>query len=98
MTVTGSVVAFNDVNTDPNSGDGIFGFFSDTTGGGIEVAGGSAVLTLNNSSVAGNFSLDVPSDIHVRDGGQVDPASAGNLIGTGGSGGLVNGVNGNVVL
>jgi hypothetical protein len=91
-------VAFNDVNTDPSSGGGVFGFFSQATGCGIEVAGGTAVLTLNNSSVAGNFALDVPSDIHVGDGGQVDPASAGNLIGTGGAGGLVNGVNGNVVL
>jgi hypothetical protein len=34
----------------------------------------------------------------VRNNGQVDPASANNLIGAGGSGGLVNGVNGNVVL
>jgi hypothetical protein len=48
--------------------------------------------------VAGNFTLDTPSDLSARDGGRVDPASASNLIGDGGSGGLVNGVNGNVVL
>ena len=48
--------------------------------------------------VAGNVALNTASDVHLRDGGVVDPASANNLIGTGGSGGLVNGVNGNVVL
>jgi hypothetical protein len=64
-------------------------------GGGIY---GGGTLTLNHSSVAGNFTLGTPSDISVRDGGRVDPASANNLIGTGGSGGLVNGVNGNIVL
>jgi hypothetical protein len=67
-------------------------------GGGIEVAGGATRLTLNHSSVAGNFALNVASDIHTVDVGAVDPASANNLIGTGGSGGLVNGVNGNIVL
>ena len=67
-----------------------------STGGGVDVDGGS--LTLNHSSVAGNFALNVASDISVQNNGRVDPASANNLIGTGGSGGLVNGVNGNVVL
>jgi phospholipase/lecithinase/hemolysin len=94
LVLVGSVIAFNNVNTNPTSGQG----FLEATGGGIEVAGGTGQLTLNNSSVAGNFALNAPSDIHVRDGGQVDPASAHNLIATGGSGGLVNGVNGNVVL
>jgi len=51
-----------------------------------------------DSVVAGNVALHVPSDIDVDDGGRVDPASANNLIGPGGAGGLVNGVNGNVVL
>ena len=37
------------------------------------------------------------SDISVADGGTVSSASAYNLIGTGGSGGLVNGTNGNQV-
>jgi hypothetical protein len=55
-------------------------------------------VTVNESVLVGNFALDTPSDIDVHDGGQVDPASANNLIGPGGSGGLVNGVNGNVVL
>jgi hypothetical protein len=95
MTVSNTVVAFNDVNTDPASGH-TFAFFSTEDGGGIDVDGGS--LTLTHSSVAGNFALDVASDISMHNNGQVDPASANNLIGAGGSGGLVNGVNGNVVL
>jgi len=47
-----------------------------------------------------SLSLEGSSDriVDPHDGGQVDPASANDLIGTGGSGGLVNGVNGNVVL
>jgi phospholipase/lecithinase/hemolysin len=92
LTVAGSSILFNSVNTNPGVSTGT------TAGGGIEVDGGAAQLTLNSSSVAGNFALNTPSDIGVRDSGQVDPASANNLIGTGGSGGLVSGVNGNVVL
>jgi hypothetical protein len=96
MTVTDSVLAFNDVNTDPTSGHAFAFYLSYAVGGGIDVDGGT--LTLNHSSVAGNFTLGTPSDISARNGGQVDPASANDLIGTGGSAGLVNGVNGNVVL
>jgi hypothetical protein len=96
MTVSDAVVAFNHVNTNPSSGQAFDPNPSSAVGGGVDVAGGT--LTLNHSSVAGNFALDAPSDVNARDGGQVDPASANNLIGTGGSGGLVNGVNGNVVL
>jgi phospholipase/lecithinase/hemolysin len=62
----------------------------------FEVLGGS--LTLNHSRVARNFALGVVSHMSVRNHGRVDPASANNLIGAGGSGGLVNGVSGNVVL
>jgi phospholipase/lecithinase/hemolysin len=98
LTLQNSVLTFNNVNTDPGSGHGPGGSASYATGGGIDVAGITAELTLNYSTVAGNFALDTASDIHVRDAGMVDPASAGNLIGTGGSGGLINGVNGNVVL
>jgi hypothetical protein len=98
MTVSDSSIAFNNLNTSRSSGQGPGSSASDETGGGIEVAGVQGVLTLNNSAVAANFALDAPSNIHLRDGGQVDPASANNLIGAGGSGGLVNGVNGNVVL
>ena len=96
MTVSNTVVAFNHVNANPSSGQPFDPNPSSAVGGGVDVAGGT--LTLNHSSVAGNFTLGTPSDISVRDGGQVDPASANNLIGTGGSGGLVNGVNGNIVL
>jgi hypothetical protein len=98
LSVLNSVFAFNNVNTDGSSGTGSGVNTSYETGGGIEVAGTAAEVTLNFSTVAGNFALNTASDIHVRDGGLVDPASTGNLIGTGGSGGLVNGVNGNVVL
>jgi hypothetical protein len=96
MAVTNSVLAFNHANTNPSSGQAFPNNPSSAVGGGIDVDGGT--LTLNHSSVAGNFTLGTPSDISARDGGLVDPASAHNLIGTGGSGGLVNGVNGNVVL
>jgi phospholipase/lecithinase/hemolysin len=96
LTVANSVLAFNHVNTDPNSGQAFSPNPSSAVGGGIDVDGGT--LTLNHCSVAGNFTLGKPSDISTSNGGQVDPASANNLIGTGGSGGLVNGVNGNVVL
>ena len=67
------------------------------SGGGIAVSGGT--VTLRNSIVAGNVQQATPSagttpaDIV----GAVDPASASNLIGTGGSGGLTNGVNHNIV-
>jgi hypothetical protein len=60
-----------------------------STGGGIVVAGGSTV-TLTNTIVAGNSPLNI-------DRGDVQASSRNNLIGTGGSGGLVNGVNGNLV-
>jgi phospholipase/lecithinase/hemolysin len=98
LTVKDSAVLFNNVNTNPETGQafGLDPFSAD--GAGIEVSGGAARLLLIDSSVAGNFVLDRPSDLGVQGGGQVDPASADNLVGTGGSGGLVNGVNGNVVL
>jgi len=60
-------------------------------GGGIDNDSGTA--TLNNTIVA----LNTASDIVLEGGGTVSTSSAYNLIGTGGSGGLVNGVNGNQV-
>ncbi len=48
---------------------------------------------LQNTIVAGNTYNGSPSDI----GESVDSSSSFNLIGTGGSGGLVNGINGNIV-
>src|SRR5262249_37717947 len=95
LAVEGSIIAGNVVNSDPGTG---LAPGADVAGRGLELQGRAGRLTLNDSVVAGNVAFDAPSDIHVRDGGQVDPASANNVIGTGGSGGLVNGVNGNVVL
>ncbi|MBV9821646.1 MAG: right-handed parallel beta-helix repeat-containing protein [Actinobacteria bacterium] len=64
-----------------------------TAGAGLDVAGGT--LLLHNSIVAGNtfFSSSFASDI----AGTVSSASSYDLIGTGGSGGLVNGTNHNQV-
>ena len=60
-------------------------------GGGLS---GIGTVTLNNTIVAGNLSGtsadDIPNTLQVK-------SSAYNLIGTGGSGGLTNGVNGNQV-
>src|SRR5208337_3410145 len=60
-------------------------------GGGLS---GPSTGTLNNTIVAGNLSSTSADDIY---GLQVNPSSAYNLIGTGGSGSLTNGVNGNQV-
>ena len=51
-------------------------------------------IKLRNTIVAGNTAGGAPSDIV---SGGVDPSSSFNLIGTGGSGGLSNGVNNNQV-
>ncbi len=63
-------------------------------GGGIFVNGGSVLL--NNTIVAGNFIGGSPSTTSDDISGTVNPASAFNLIGTGGAGGLTNG-NGNQI-
>jgi hypothetical protein len=64
--------------------------FVNGAGGGIYIHGGMA--TLDNTIVALNTQLSIggitPDDIS-QSGGVVSPASANNLIGTGGSGGLV---------
>jgi hypothetical protein len=69
------------------------------SGGGIEVLGGN--LTLYNSIIANNSNvfpapddIDGTLDAHLAPG---QPPSSFNLIGTGGSGGLTNGTNGNLV-
>ncbi len=78
---------------DPSIGDWVIGWSPDyqasTYGGGLGTASGTA--TLYNTIVALNT-----TDIGL-DGGTISSASAYNLIGTGGSGDLVDGVNGNQV-
>jgi len=64
-------------------------------GGGIRVQAGT--VTLKNTIVAGNFNEDGASDAADDISGTVDAASSFNLIGTGGAGGLTNGVNNNQV-
>ena len=51
------------------------------------------VTVLTDTIVADNTDHSGPSDI----GGDSDVSGSNNLIGTGGSGGLVNGVDGNIV-
>jgi hypothetical protein len=94
VTLQGTFILDNDVSTDPGPGWAAKGPYA--VGGGIAVEDG-AVLTLRRSVVTDNRSGDAPSDIAVLPGGQVNPASAHNIIGDGGSGGLVDGVNGNQV-
>jgi hypothetical protein len=63
------------------------------------LVGTGGTLLLHNCIVAGNVNLGggLPSDIATVGTGTVDASSSYNLIGTGGSGGLVNGVNHNLV-
>ena len=83
LTVTNSTIAYNEADF----------------GGGLAVIEGTA--TLYNTIVAlntGSGNGAPADDISVFDSfGTVSSASAYNLIGTGGSGGLTNGVNGNQV-
>ena len=71
---------------------------SSGTGGGLEAAGGTATLdnTIVAANLAGNVSSGTPSDITLGSGA-VSSSSSHNLIGTGGSGGLTGGTNGNQV-
>jgi hypothetical protein len=65
-------------------------------GGGLSEAVGGDPLVLRNTIVAGNFQ-DVTGGSASDIAGTVDPSSSYNLIGTGGNGGLFDGVNGNLV-
>jgi hypothetical protein len=62
-------------------------------GGGLDVAGG--LVLLRNCIVAGNYTADAVAASDIS--GAVDPGSSYSLIGTGGSGGLLDGVNHNLV-
>jgi hypothetical protein len=69
--------------------------FNSATNAGGGIDNFSNALKLNNTIVASNtLGGSTPSDIQDDN---VDPGSAFNLIGTGGSGGLRNGTNGNLV-
>ena len=63
--------------------------------GGLITSGAAA--TLENSIIAVNTAGGVAGDISAINGGSVSPTSGHNLVGTGGSGGLLNGVDGNQV-
>jgi fibronectin-binding autotransporter adhesin len=63
-------------------------------GGGLDVAPGGLVALYNTiiaQNTTGTGALAPANDIAVAPGGAVSPASANNLIGTGGSGGLLGG-------
>ncbi len=69
---------------------------SDNTGAGLYASTGTAKLI--DTIVAGNTKSSVASDIVGFVGFGIDSSSSYNLIGPGGSGGLANGVNNNIVL
>jgi hypothetical protein len=97
LTMADDFVTYNNINTDPTSGQGLGSF---AKGGAMWVEGPTAFVTLNNSTVAANYALDPVAgrtNINVRRGGRVDPNSANNFVGGGSNTGLVNGVNGNVL-
>ena len=87
MTAVNSTIADNQV--------GRFG-----SGGGLDAYAGTASLfnTIVALNTRGSGSTVKSDDISLYGGGTIDPSSANNLIGTGGSGGLSNGNNGNIVL
>jgi hypothetical protein len=70
----------------------ITGNDAEQVGGGIWTAEGST--TLHNTIVAGNSSPTPDRNV----AGRLDTASASNLFDLGGSGDLVNGVNGNIIV
>ncbi len=106
VTISNSTISGNQAN---GYGGGLATFFGGTTLTNVTItnnrsgnfAGGlygdSGTLTLRNSIIAGNFSGASPSTTADDISGMVDPTSSFNLIGTGGSGGLANGVNNNQV-
>ena len=86
LTIINSTITNNTADSDNNASG---------TGGGIFVNAGTT--TLKNTIVAGNLNADGGSGVADDISGTVDAASSFNLIGTGGSGGLTNGINNNQV-
>ncbi len=88
LTLTNSTLTQNRADSDGVDGG---------VGGGFSLGGGTA--TVRNTIVAGNFSGTgtLANDIQTYGGSVNTAGSFNNLIGTGGAGGLVNGVNGNQV-
>jgi CSLREA domain-containing protein len=84
---SGAVLVYNNITAGITNST-----FAQNSVGGIGVESGS-LLTITNTIVAGNTTADLttPRDIT----GNVVAGSLNNLIGTGGAGGLTNGVNGN---
>jgi predicted outer membrane repeat protein len=73
---------------------------SAASGGGIEEDSednSDATITLHNTIVAGNTELNQTTPDDISPNNSVSASSSFNLIGTGGSGGLTSGVNGNIV-
>ncbi len=86
INVVNSTITNNRADSDGNSTG---------SGGGISRSG--ATVTLHNTIVAGNLNADGGLGVADDISGTMGAASSFNLIGTGGSGGLTNGVNGNQV-
>ena len=74
-----------------NGSSGPSGNVGSASGGGIDT---SILANLGSTIVATNTNEGQPSDVL----GELDPKSSNNLFGNGGSGGLTNGLSGNIVL
>ncbi len=106
LTLTNSTVAFSSTNGRNGGGIDNLGTLTavnatiayNTGGGGLYDEAGSTT-TLDNTIVALNLNAYSYGYAGPRDitGGSVSAASAYNLIGSGGSGGLTSGINGNLV-
>jgi predicted outer membrane repeat protein len=83
------------VNTTITNNTADFDNNSAGTGGGLRVQAGT--VTLKNTIVAGNINENGVTDAADDISGTVDAAGSFNLVGTGGAGGLTNGVNNNQV-
>ena len=107
LTIANSTISGNQANA---YGGGVATFFGSTTltnvtvtnnrGGNLGGGGlyrDSGTVTLRNTVVAANYRGASPSTTADDIFGAMDPVSSFNLIGTGGSGGLTNGINNNQI-